>query len=133
MKKRSALWIVVLVMVLVGVAMGATTITYNIPNDVALRILTAFIEQSNADAVIDIQVSQGQQDYSTRVEFHTGDPPDPNATNGELAEFVKRRTAKIVMAFEKAHRNKLKFDEGRVYDVNRPKVDPNEPDPNEML
>jgi len=37
------------------------------------------------------------------------------------------------MAFEKAHRNKLKRDEMEVYDVNRPTLDPNAPDPNEML
>ena len=134
MRKEKAL----LIVILVGVAIGATSITYNIPNDVALRIVTALTEQSNAHVVIHIQGSQGagdpnQEDYSARVDFRTGDPPDPNATNEELAEFVKRRTAKITMAFEKAHRNKLRRDEMRVYDVDRPTLDPNAPDPNEML
>ena len=134
MRKEKAL----LIVILVGVAIGATSITYNIPNDVALRIVTALTEQSNAHVVIHIQGSQGagdpnQEDYSARVDFRTGDPPDPNATNEELAEFVKQRTAKITMAFEKAHRNKLRRDEMKVYDVNRPTLDPNAPDPNEML
>jgi len=129
---------VLLIVILVGVAIGATSITYNIPNDVALRIVTALTEQSNAHVVIHIQGSQGagdpnQEDYSASVSFRTGDPPDPNATNEELAEFVKQRTAKITMAFEKAHRNKLKRDEMEVYDVDRPTLDPNAPDPNEML
>lgn len=137
MRKQKALWAVLVVM-LVAVALGATSISYNIPNDVATAIVTAFTEQSNAHVVINIQGSQGAgdpdiEDYSTRVDFRTGDPPDPNATNGELATFVKRRVARITMAFEKAHRNKLRHDEMRVYDVNRPMLDPNEPDPNDML
>lgn len=137
MRKKTTIW-VILVMALVGAAMGATSITYNIPNDIALRIVTAFTEQSNSHVVIHFQDNQSAEDpnvedYSARVGFDLGDPPDPNATNAELAAFVKRRTAKIVMAFEKAHRNKLRRDEMRVYDVGRPTLDPNEPDPNDML
>ena len=135
MKKRNVLWIVLLT---AGIVCAATTISYDIPNAVARRIVTGFIAESNAHVVIHIQGNQSaidpnEEDYSTRVEFWTGDPPDPNATNGELATFVTQRVAQITMAFEKAHRNKLAHDEMRVYDVNRPTLDPNEPDPNDMM
>ena len=119
---------ITILLCLASMAIGATTITYVIPNDKGLAIIEAFLAQDNAHVLIAIRGSQDPEDpntpdYSARIDFRTPvrDPNDDNAT------YVKKRTALFVNAMVAAHKAKIKQDTLKEYNLLAPSVDVNEP------
>ena len=125
--------IAIVILCIAGIALGVTTITYNIPDVFGAKLLTALKAQADAHIRIGIRGSQNsidpnEEDYSTFIDFRTP-PHDPNVTN---VVFVKKTIALYASALEKAHEKWLKIEARKLYDAGSPSIDVNEPDPNEM-
>ena len=122
--------IAVLIIVFCSVDYEVTTITYNVPNDYGVELLTALIAQSDCHVSIEFRGSSSnhEDDYDARIDFRTP-AHDPNVAP---AVFVKRRIALFASALKVAHERKLAEDERREYYQNAPVIDVNDPDPNDM-
>jgi hypothetical protein len=125
--------IIIVILLFSSVAVAVTTITYNIPDNYGVKLLDAYIAQSDARVRIEIRGnkgtgSEGTEYYHAILDFRTP-VYDPNVPH---AAFVKRRTALFVDALRVAHERKLKVDSYEEYIAGAPSVDVNEPDPNEM-
>jgi len=128
--KKIAILLVVACMA--GIALGVTTITYNVPDVFGVKLLAALMAQADAHVSIEIRgdrdSSEPGDEYSTRVHFRTPAKP-AGMTN---AVFVKKTIGLYASALEKAHQKWLYREIRIAYDANAPVEDIGVPDPNEL-
>lgn len=118
-------------LILSGVAYGATVITYNIPDAYGLKLLEAVTAQDDAYVRIEIRGHRNTasgDDYYAVVDFRT----PPNDPNDSAAVKVKRRVALFASALVKAHEWKAKKDAYLEYQESAPSTQVDAPDPNDL-
>ena len=110
----------------VSIAYGVTTVTYNISDAYALKLMAAFTAQDNCHVVITFTGTGDNDVYHAKMDISPTlmTPKEPGESN---QAYGKRRIGIIIDAVRLAHEKKLLKDTRDTYMASAPSVDVNEP------